>query len=193
MTERRRGSKESDTRGKLLSAARDLLVEEGYGAITTRRIGERAGVKYQLVHYYFTSLDELFIELFRTGAEGNLARLEELAAGDVSLRTVWEMNAYANEGATLMTEFAAMANRSPALREELAKYARLFRQRQVRLAEQALARDGLPDDVVPPVVITMLTLGLGQLVALDRAIGFTDGHAELKSWMDGWLEGNVAP
>jgi AcrR family transcriptional regulator len=178
MTERRRGSKESDTRGKILDAARDLLLDEGYGAITTRRIGERAGVRYQLVHYYFASLDELFIDLFRQGAEANLARLDELAAGEVSLRSWWRVNTDAS-GGKLMTELIALANHRP--------------ERQAELAERALEHDGLPTDVVPPVVIALLALGLAETVALDRSIGFEDGHAEVQEWIDGWLDANTPP
>lgn len=192
MTERRRGSKDSDTRARILRAARDLLLEEGYGAITTRRIGERADVKYQLIHYYFSSLDELFVELFRQGAEANLARLDELAAGDVSLQAFWESNSDP-DGGRLVIEFAAIANRGPEMRAEIAKYARRFRQRQFQLAEQALARDQIPTDVVPPVVVTLLTMGLAQLVALDRAVGVDDGHVEVNAFIERWLRANTKP
>lgn len=191
MTDRRRGSKASATREKILEAAHDLLRSEGYGAITTRRIGERAGINFQLVHYYFTSLDALFAELFRQGAEQNLARLDELVSGDVSLRTVWQVNSDAS-GGRLMTEFAAMANHNPNLRHEIGVYARRFRQRQLELTEQAFARDQIPTDVVPPGVVTLLTLGLGQLIALDRAVGITDGHNETREWIEEWLEANIS-
>jgi AcrR family transcriptional regulator len=191
MTERRRGSRESDTRAKILDAARDLLLEEGYGAITTRRIGDRAGVRYQLVHYYFSSLDELFIDLFRQGAEANLARLDELAAGEVSLRTFWRVNSDAS-GGKLMTEFIALANHRPELRREIVHYARSFRKRQAELAERALEHDGIPT-TVPPVVIALLTLALAETVALDRSIGFEDGHAEAQEWIEGWLAANTEP
>lgn len=192
MTERRRGSRQSDTRAKILDAARDLLLEEGYGAITTRRIGERADVRYQLIHYYFESLDELFVELFREGAEVNLARLDELAAGEVSLRTFWRINTDAS-GGKLMTEFVALANHRPGLRREIVRYARDFRKRQAELAERALEHDGLPTDVVPPVVIALLALALAETVALDRSIGFEDGHLEAQEWINGWLEANTGP
>lgn len=192
MTERRRGSRQSDTRAKILDAARDLLLEEGYGTITTRRLGERAGVRYQLVHYYFESLDELFVELFREGAEENLARLDELAAEEVSLRTFWRVNTDAS-GGKLMTEFIALANHRPGLRREIVRYARDFRKRQAELAERALVHDGLPTDVVPPVVIALLALALAETVALDRSIGFEDGHAEAQEWINGFLQENTPP
>ena len=44
----------------LLDAAERLLVESAVG-ITTRRLAEEAGVNHGLVHYYFGSMDEVFV------------------------------------------------------------------------------------------------------------------------------------
>ena len=42
-----------------MDAAEQLLLEEGYAAVTSRRVGARAGLKPQLVHYYFRTMDDL--------------------------------------------------------------------------------------------------------------------------------------
>ena len=41
------------TKAKLLSAARDLVVEGGWGAVSNRAIAERAGVNLALISYHF--------------------------------------------------------------------------------------------------------------------------------------------
>ena len=46
----------------LLDAAESLLVERGYAFVTTRRLAERAGVNHGLVHYYFGSMEEVFLQ-----------------------------------------------------------------------------------------------------------------------------------
>src|SRR5262249_23627983 len=56
---RRRGDESSATRALLLEAAEDLMREEGYPAVTTRRLAGRVGVSNQLVHYYFRTMDDL--------------------------------------------------------------------------------------------------------------------------------------
>ncbi len=129
---RRIGSADSETRAKLLDAAEALLIEEGYAAVTTRRVGAAAGLKPQLVHYYFHSMDELFIELFRRGADRNLARLEKAAAADPSLHNLWRLNMSAR-GGTFTTEMVALANHRKALRGEIANYAERFRAAQLKL------------------------------------------------------------
>ena len=70
----RRRADNADTRSVLLDAAEALLLEEGYAAVTSRRVGERAGANSALIHYYFESMDGLFVELFRRGAERGLER-----------------------------------------------------------------------------------------------------------------------
>ncbi|MBV8930828.1 MAG: helix-turn-helix transcriptional regulator, partial [Mycobacteriaceae bacterium] len=52
-SERRIGAPDAKNRVVLLDAAEQLLLEDGYAAVTSRRVAERAGLKPQLVHYYF--------------------------------------------------------------------------------------------------------------------------------------------
>src|SRR5271168_1737382 len=104
---RRIGAADSKTRARLLDAAEQLLLEEGYAAVTSRRIGVRAGLKPQLVHYYFRSMEDLFVEVFRRRAEENLARAERAMAASESLRTLWEINADPR-GAAFTMEFVAL-------------------------------------------------------------------------------------
>ena len=49
------------TQQRLLDAAERLLVDVGYGAITARKLAEEAGANLGLVHYYFGSMEELFL------------------------------------------------------------------------------------------------------------------------------------
>ena len=71
---RRMGTKESQTRAQLLDAAERLMLEDGYAAVTSRRVGQKAGISSQLVHYYFATMDDLFLEVFRRRAEAGFAR-----------------------------------------------------------------------------------------------------------------------
>ena len=65
MAPRRIGTPTSKTRSILLNAAESLMRESGYAAVTSRRLAARAGLKPQLVHYYFRTMDDLFLALFR--------------------------------------------------------------------------------------------------------------------------------
>ncbi|WP_063002496.1 TetR/AcrR family transcriptional regulator [Nocardia mikamii] len=50
------------TRARLMDAATALIAERGWGAVTTRLVAERAGVRAGLVHYHFRSVDDLLID-----------------------------------------------------------------------------------------------------------------------------------
>ena len=97
-------SQDSKTRAQLLDAAERLLLEEGYAAVTSRRVAAKAGLKPQLVHYYFRTMDDLFLEVFRRRADENLARFERAIAEDGSLGNLWRLNADPR-GAAFTMEF----------------------------------------------------------------------------------------
>src|SRR3954452_22700651 len=104
---RRIGTTDSKTRAQLVDAAEELLLEEGYAAVSPRRVAAKAGLKPQLVHYYFRTMDDLFLEVYRRRAEANLTRFERTVAEDGSLRALWAMNADPR-GAAFNIEFTAL-------------------------------------------------------------------------------------
>ncbi len=184
---RRIGAKDSKTRARLVDAAEALLLEEGYAAVTSRRVGARAGLKPQLVHYYFRTMDDLFVEVFRRRAEENLTRFERAMAADGSLRTLWQLNADPR-GAAFTIEFVALANHRKAIRAEIARYAERFRAAQLEALTAALAADGITADQLPPIVALLMMTGLSQVLALEEALGVTAGHDATISFVQSFLE-----
>jgi AcrR family transcriptional regulator len=172
---RRIGASDSKTRAQLLDAAEVLMREEGYAAVTSRRLAARAGLKPQLVHYYFRTMDDLFVEAFRRRAEENLTRFERAIAEDGSLGNLWRLNADPR-AAAFSIEFVALANHRKALRAEIARYADRFRAAQVEAVRTALARHDIDDDELPPIVALLLRTGIAQVLALEDGLGVTTGH-----------------
>ena len=150
---RRIGAEDSKTRAQLLDAAEQLLLEEGYAAVTSRRVAAQAGLKPQLVHYYFRTMDDLFLEVFRRRAEENLARFER---ADRRRR----LAARTSGGSTptraarpSRIEFVALANHRKAIRAEIARYAERFRAAQVEaVARRARRAAASPRTQMPPIV-----------------------------------------
>jgi AcrR family transcriptional regulator len=172
---RRIGAADSKTRTQLLHAAEQLLLDEGYAAVTSRRVGAKAGLKPQLVHYYFRTMDDLFLEMFRRRADESLAHFESTVATDNSLRTLWRLNADPR-GAAFMTEFVALANHRKSIRTEIARYAERSRAAQLVALTAALESAGIPQDQLPPVAALLLMTGLTQVLSLERVLGVTAGH-----------------
>ena len=172
---RRIGAADSRTRVQLLDAAEALLREEGYAAVTSRRVAARAELKPQLVHYYFRTMDDLFLDVFRRRADENLARFERAIEADGSLRSLWRLNADPR-GAAFTMEFVALANHRKAIRAEIAGYAERFRSAQVEAVSAALARYDITEDQLPPIVALLTMTGLSQVLALEAALGVSGGH-----------------
>ena len=86
--ERSRGGRASATRDALIRATAQVMLDEGYAAATSRRVAAKAGVKPALVHYYFPSMDDLFIAVLRDGAETNLMRQRQALAVDELLHAL---------------------------------------------------------------------------------------------------------
>jgi len=180
---RRIGTSDSKTRVRLVDAAEQLLLEEGYAAVTSRRVGARAGLKPQLVHYYFRTMDDLFLEVFRRRADENFARFERAVAADGSLGALWQLNADPR-GAAFNIEFVALANHRKAIRAEIARYAERWRSVQLDALTRALDARGVTADQVPPVAALLLMTGLAQVLALEHALGVTSGHDATAAFVD---------
>ena len=172
---RRIGAQDSKTRAQLVDAAEALLLDEGYAAVTSRRVATKAGLKPQLVHYYFRTMDDLYLEVFRRNADANIERFERAVAEDPSLGHLWRLNAD-TRGAMFNIEFVALANHRKAIRAEIARYAERFRAAQIEAVTGALARRGIPADQLPPIVALLTMTGLAQVLALEEMIGLTAGH-----------------
>ena len=179
---RRIGTTDSQSRTRLVDAAEQLLIEEGYAAVTSRRVAAKAGLKPQLVHYYFRTMDDLFVDVFRRRADANLERFEQAVRADGSLRSLWRLNAD-RDSAVFTVEFVALANHRKAVREVVAGYAERFRAAQLGALEAALRTHGLAERL-PPVVAQLLMTGLAQVMALEQALGVTTGHDEAVAFVE---------
>lgn len=183
MSRRRIGAEDSETRAALLDAAHALMIEDGYAAVTSRKVAARAGLKPQLVHYYFRTMDDLFVEVFRRRAEANITRFEQAIAEDRSLGHLWRLNAD-TRGAAFMTEFVALANHRKSIRAEIARFAERFRSAQIEALHAALAERGVPEDEFPPIAALLLMTGLTQVLALEDALGVTAGHDTTRAFVE---------
>ena len=184
---RRVGTKDSLTRAQLLDAAEALMLEEGYAAVTSRRVGGRAGISPQLVHYYFRTMDDLFLEVFRRRAEEGFAQFAQAIEAQPTLRTIWK-SLRAGPGSTFNLEFVALANHRKAIRAEMASYAERFRAMQLEAVSSILdGRDPLPGGITPEVVLLALA-GVAQLVALERALGVRGGHEQALAFVERYLD-----
>jgi AcrR family transcriptional regulator len=173
-----RRSDSAGTRSDLLDAAESLLLEEGYAAVTSRRVGERAGANSALIHYYFESMDGLFIELFRRGAERGLRRQAAALQSPQPLWALWEvLRDHINNVRTV--EFFALAHHRPAVLAEVVEYSAKYRHQQLDILTKVLAGYGLDVDAWPPVTVILMMGSIALLLVIEKGMGFDLGHTAM--------------
>src|SRR5262249_19763120 len=150
-----------------LDAAEQLMLEEGYPAVTSRRVAERAELKPQLVHYYFRTMDDLFLALFRRRAEQGLQAQARALELPQPLWALWRF--LTDPSATRLTlEFMGLANHRKVLHEEIALYAQRSREQQTKAMTTVLQRYGIDLADVPPVVWAFIGTGASQVLVVER-------------------------
>ena len=77
------------TRLRIIEAAREVLVERGYGDTGTRAVAERAGVQLSLVHYHFGSKQQLLVAVLEHENEQLLERQQRLYGESGPLADKW--------------------------------------------------------------------------------------------------------
>lgn len=174
----RRRSDPPDTRAVLLDAAEALLLEEGYASVTSRRVGERAGANSALIHYYFESMDGLFVALFRRGAERGLERQAAALQSPQPLWALWDaLRDHINNVRTV--EFFALAHHRPAIRAEVVDYSAKYRQQQLDILTTVLAGYDLDVATWPPITLILMMGSISLLLLIEQGMGFDLGHAEM--------------
>lgn len=183
---RRIGAPDAKNRGVLLDAAEQLLLEEGYAVVTSRRVAERAGLKPQLVHYYFRTMDELYLAVFRRRAEQGLAAQALALKAAQPLWALWRFSSDPRI-TTFTVEFMALAAHRAELREEFARFGERFREEERRMITETLKRYGVDTSAVPPVVWAVFATSLSRVLVMEQALGMASGHAETLSFVEDWL------
>jgi AcrR family transcriptional regulator len=183
---RKLGAESSATRAALVVAAQRLILEEGYAAVTSRRVASVAGLKPQLVHYYFRSMDDLLLEVLQYSAEQAVTRITSLLeTHQQPLRALWEFHSDPRS-VSFTSEFHALAGRNAVVRAELARFGERFRTLQTEALAKHLDMRGVKARI-PPVLVSVLLVSLANVLVRERELGMTIGHAEAAALVEACL------
>jgi AcrR family transcriptional regulator len=186
---RRVGAETSKTRAVLLDSAEQLMLDEGYAAVTYRRVAAKSEVTAGLVQYYFPALDDLFVALLRRHSDDNLERLMKELHDDADqpLHVVWK---YSSEETTaaLMVEFMALANHRKAIRAEIAEVAERSQKVQIDALSNAWEKYGSLKEEMSPAAALVLLHGIPKLVLMEGSLDISTGHTEVMMLVERYLE-----
>jgi AcrR family transcriptional regulator len=174
---RRMGPTGSASWNAILDSSEEILKEEGYGALTSRRIAERMGIKQRLIYYYFQTMNELIVHTFRRLAERDLLRLKKTLSSPRPLHELWHFCIHTADG-RLISEFMALANRIDGLRSEVVVFIEESRRIQIAALQEAMTPD-ISSRVLSPAAIALFASSVGLLLIREAELGVTTGHIEV--------------
>lgn len=184
-TSRRIGAEDSAVRALLLDTTEQLMLEDGYAAVTSRRLAAKAGVKQPLVYYYFRTMDELLLAVFRRMSEHMLERLRLALDSEQPIRALWDLKSDHSRTALTM-EFLALANHRKVVQAEIARHAELVRSLEAKGLARLFQARGI-EAQIPPLVVTVLLTSLSRGLVQERALGISKGHSPTHTFVEACL------
>lgn len=184
---RRLGPENSAVRTTLMDAVEAVMREQGYAALSVRSIAARAGLKYQIVFYYFQTMDDLLLTTYRRRTEQVLERTERALRSEQPLRALWRGSSKSSDAA-LSIEFMAMSNHNSIIRAETIAFGeRLRRIVAERLSNRLVS--GLPVATpLTPFAISSAITAIGGIMGFEDALGISGGHTQTKALVEWCLQ-----
>jgi AcrR family transcriptional regulator len=171
------------TSSAILDATESIMRQDGYAAVSSRRVAEKAALKSQLVHYHFGTMDDLFLALFQRTAAQHFDRHVRAMTSKDPLRELWKLS-IDRSGMELIFEFVALANHRKVIRKEIALANERTRSMQIGLLTQALEERGIGPDVCPPHVLSLMMSGVALALVSEAAIGGSSAHADTLAFIE---------
>jgi len=173
----------ADTKEAILAAADQVMREEGYAAVSSRRVAERAGSKSMSIHYHFGSMDDLFLALYRRSEAKYFTRLMRALSSDSPLRDLWELGQDpADTG--LVVEYLALANHRNSVRDEVARSGERVREIATAIVANSVKDITFEMGPVSPAIVYFIIEALCRTLVSDRALGISSSHDEVVEFVE---------
>ena len=174
-------------RTAILDAVEDILREEGYAAVSSRKVAARAGLSSKLVHYHYKTMDQLFLAVFNRVEERHFHYLAQTIASPLPLRALWQFLT-SPTAPRMHRELRALATHNDELRGLIARSTERTRSITTALLSRVLADAGVDESRLPPVAVALFLESVSRLMMSESALGTELGHAEAARVIERWLE-----
>lgn len=171
------------TRSAILDATEQIMLEEGYAAVSSRKVALKAGLKSLLLHYHFGTMDDLFVAVFQRMEDRYDERFARAVASDHPIRELWKLNIDA-ASTSLILEFKALATHRKAVRQLISRSARRDRTLHAAALTRIMERGGGASEEFPPIVLAVLISSLARTLVTEQALDVSEGHAETLAFIE---------
>lgn len=177
-----------------MDAAERLLIEMSWSEVTVRRLATEAGLNHGLVHYYFGSMEELFVQVLERFTSRLIERQRTMYTGDAPFIEKWRSAVrYLDEDREsgyqkIWFELQSMAWNRPELRARVARVDDAWRSVLTETFTTAMKEYGIDRRRFPVEAVVALVVTFNEGIILERLSGITAGHDELLTTIDRWLQ-----
>ncbi len=184
VTARRKGAENSKTRAQLIQAAVQILRDVGASAVTARRLAEQVGLGRHIVHYYFGTIDELFVAMMREEGARSEEWLKEAAKTGDALDLLWGIS---QQSASIILELTQLAIRHPSIAKEYKVYTERFRLSMSGILEIYARSRGI---ILPAsaAATALMLQSVACTIAIEVSLSLAMGHEEAKAALLAWLK-----
>ena len=189
---RRVGAENSEKRTAILDATQALMVEEGYAAVSARNVASKAALKPALLQYYFPTMDDLLLAVYRRAAERSIERQAQALHSARPLHALWKLSTESDQ-AVLAIEFMALANHRKTIRAEITQYAERARSLQIEALSRLLPTTGADAEYPLAGGISVLLAGAARALVMEQGLGVSGGHDEAAALVERWLDSIEPP
>ena len=188
-------STRGETENAFLDAAERLLIEVGYSGTTTRRVAEEAGANHGLVHYYFGSMENLFVRVLERFTERLIARQREMyGRPDIPGLEKWRTAmAYLESDLAagypkIWLELQALGWNQPDIAERVGRVDARWRAVLTEAFDEMIDEYGLDRERFPLAGMVSLVMTFNVGIMVERLSGISAGHSDLLRMVERWLE-----
>ena len=191
VVKRRMGPENSATRTALMDAVEAVMREDGYASLSARSVARRARLKYQIVFYYFETMDDLLLAAYRRRTQRVLERTESALRAERPLHAFWEAG-FNTPDAALSMEYMAMSNHNPAIRAETIAFGEQVRRMVAEQLSGRLSQATPHPEVFTSSAISIALACIGNVLGFESALGISGGHAQTRALVE-WCLHRLEP
>jgi len=174
------GSADSATRTAILDATERVMMADGYAAVTSRSVAAEAGIHAGNVHYYFPSIDDLFLALLSRGADRSLERIAAALGSPQPFKALWNLQA-THRGVSILDELMAAARHRKPLRAHVTALAKTAHRMQIEAIRALMPQYDLDEELFPPELVAAMLQGTALLVMRQQALDVPAEHENARA------------
>ncbi|MCB2080473.1 MAG: TetR/AcrR family transcriptional regulator [Novosphingobium sp.] len=180
-------TKAKSSREKILDAAKAVMTEEGFAAVSSRRVAAKAGLKPQLIHYHFESMDHLLIELFTLLGNDVIEKQRSAIKSEHPLKDLWNLLSDRDMRVTL-EQFLIMSRYNDDLQKKLGEFGNIFRHDQIAFLTDLMRENNFHSPHWSPEFLSILFNALARVIAIEPTYGLNLGISEAMSTINHYIE-----